>query len=287
MNFKNFSNIINGTDTIFSKEDIAKMNSDKFSSEEKAIFYQLNKIGIPSTYELKNNSDVVFIEEYTKNDGTIVKSHFRAKPDNTTSNNLNQLASNLNPIQKQLVNFNNLKNNNRPQAKELMDFSINGIKNINNNTDDYKILSKNESETINKLFNLKNTNLEIKKEWNGLRYSSDSEFCKNLSTSPQLQKQIRDYCKKHKNLSNNDKIIGLELNEDKNLHYSIGHCSILNPNINKNGYFSGLVFDKYDFSPLYKNLNSETTKLNNGAYALQSLKQLENYYVIIPIKFKL
>ena len=46
---------------------------------------------------------------------------------------------------------------------------------------------------------------------------------------------------------NNDAQIGIELTEDKNLHYSIGHGTILNPAIDKNGNFNCLLFDKYDF----------------------------------------
>lgn len=290
MNLKNFTNIINDTNEIISRENISKMSSKDFSSNEKAIFYQLNKIGIPSNSELKNSSDVIYVKEYTRDDGTKVKSHYRSKSDDNISNNLNQLAlkyeNNLSPFKKELLKINNDKNTNRPQAKELMDFSIKGLQHFAD-TDYYKILNKNDYESLNKLFKLNNSSLEINKNWSEVRYSSKSEFSKELSKSSQLQKQIRNYCNKHKNISNNDKIVGLELNEDKNLHYSIGHCSILNPQIDKNGYFSGLVFDKYDFSLLLKNLNTETTKLNNGAFTLQSLKQLENYYLLIPIKFKL
>ena len=89
---------------------------------------------------------------------------------------------------------------------------------------------------------------------------------------------------------NNDAQIGIELTEDKNLHYSIGHGTILNPTIDKNGNFSGLLFDKYDFRPMLKEEfidKNQIAKINNKAYILQSFGQIENYYILIPIKFRL
>ncbi len=89
---------------------------------------------------------------------------------------------------------------------------------------------------------------------------------------------------------NNDAQIGIELTEDKNLHYSIGHGTILNPTIDKNGNFSGLLFDKYDFEEMKFKIfdkNNKTTFYNNSAYFLQEKNKIENYYLLIPIKFRL
>ena len=62
---------------------------------------------------------------------------------------------------------------------------------------------------------------------------------------------------------------------------------MLNPQI-KNGEFRGILFDKYDFDLLYnKNLDIKTKILNNSAYMLQTIKRLKNYYIIIPVHFKI
>lgn len=63
--------------------------------------------------------------------------------------------------------------------------------------------------------------------------------------------------------------------------YSIGHGTILNSRI-ENGEFKGIFFDKYDYKWLSKEElpNLETRKLNNSAYALQTINKLTNYYVI-------
>ena len=49
-----------------------------------------------------------------------------------------------------------------------------------------------------------------------------------------------------------------------------------------------ILFDKYDFNWVNKEQlpNNETRKINNGAYTLQKSKQIMNFYVIVPIRFK-
>ena len=72
------------------------------------------------------------------------------------------------------------------------------------------------------------------------------------------------------------------------MNYSIGHGTILKPRI-ENGEFRGILFDKYDYKWLSKEElpNLETRKLNNSAYTLQTINKLTNYYVIIPVQFRL
>ena len=109
--------------------------------------------------------------------------------------------------------------------------------------------------------------LKIENDWGGVRFAEDSRLSKNLSNSPQLQKQVKDYCQKHKNIDNETRI-GIELTEDSNLHLSIGHGTILNPTIDKNGNFSGLLFDKYDFELMKFDIfdkNKKTTFYKNSA----------------------
>ena len=79
------------------------------------------------------------------------------------------------------------------------------------------------------------------------------------------------------------------------MHYSIGHGTILNPYIDKQGYFNGVLYDIYDFDKLpyvestFINFikDNETQLINNFAYYLQDNKQIDKYYILVPIKFKL
>ena len=56
----------------------------------------------------------------------------------------------------------------------------------------------------------------------------------------------------------------------------------------ENGILKGVVYDKYDYKRLYKEYynNYPATIYNNGAWGLQKIKHLEDYYYFIPVRFK-
>ena len=121
--------------------------------------------------------------------------------------------------------------------------------------------------------------------WHGVIYDKNSGFSKRLSNSPELQTQIMSkYDKKSKKFTTNQ--IGIGFSEDKNLNYSIGHGTILNPRI-ENGEFKGILFDKYDYNLHIKEYlkTPEVTFYNNAMAVMQYTPFAKNYYVIIPIKF--
>jgi len=291
-NLKDFFNYILYDNKIFTREDIKQMSTKEFSDNELAIKFQLSTMGIPSNIQLADNKNVVYVHSYKKANGNIVKAHYRTKPDNATENNFSYSTNETTTFLKletenKLASINAKMNKDRPNAKELLNLSLvkGGLKNAPK-TNYYKILSNDFTNDINNLFKLNKTNLEINKNWYGIRYSKNSSFSKNLSNSEQLQRQVKEYCKNNKNISSDEKI-PIELTEDKNLHYSIGHGTILNPQVDSTGYFKGLLFDKYDYDLILKNIFDETNKLNNSAYILQSLNIIKNYYILIPINFKL
>lgn len=296
--FKNYFNAISGDGKIFSREDIANMTNTEYKNDEKAINYQLTNIGIPTNKELMNSDNVLYVKSYTKDDGTHVKAHYRSKPDKLLTNNLNYKADdnnkqNVSAFKEELLSINAGKNRTRPDAKELMDIFILGIENAPKN-DKYTVIPKSKTKSINNALRINNSmSLKIENDWGGVRFAEDSRLSKNLSNSKQLQQQVKDYCQKHKNIDNETRI-GIELTEDKNLHYSIGHGTILNPSIDKNGNFSGLLFDKYDFESQYLKYKEKYSKVafyNEFAYAYQQYNKInnynKNYYLLIPIKFKL
>jgi hypothetical protein len=97
---------------------------------------------------------------------------------------------------------------------------------------------------------------------------------------------MKYYDNKTKSFTSNQILI--DFKQDKNLGYSIGHGTVLNPRI-ENGEFKAILFDKYDFQWLNKEKlpNSETRKINNIAYFFQTIRNIKNYYVIIPVRFKI
>ena len=60
---------------------------------------------------------------------------------------------------------------------------------------------------------------------------------------------------------------------------------MLNPKITDDGYVEGVVFDKYDYDKKYLD-TPEATFYNTGAWGLQQMKHLEDYYYFIPVRFK-
>ena len=84
---RNFINAITNDNKIYTAEDIGGMSGDEFMENEKAINYQMANLGIPRESELTGNPDVVYVNAYTREDGTEVKAHYRSKPDGVGSNN--------------------------------------------------------------------------------------------------------------------------------------------------------------------------------------------------------
>ena len=76
---KNFFNSVSNSNRIFTAEDIGEMTGDEFSKNEKAIDYQMSSLGIPTNRDLAGDSDVVYVQAYTRSDGTEVRAHYRSR----------------------------------------------------------------------------------------------------------------------------------------------------------------------------------------------------------------
>ena len=63
------------------------MSAEEFMTNEKAIDYQMENLGIPRESDLSGNPDVVYVHAYTRDDGTEVRAHYRSKPDGVGGNN--------------------------------------------------------------------------------------------------------------------------------------------------------------------------------------------------------
>lgn len=174
--------------------------------------------------------------------------------------------------------INDTMNQKRPDAKKFMDMAL-AFPDTYAQTPEYMVIPKKFNKAVSK-----HLNVDIPNNWNGIVFEDDSPTSQNLSNSPQLQQQVVSLYKNGKFLS--DKI-PIELNQDRNLHYSVGHGTIIRPQIDQNGYFKGILFDGYDFDWLPINReNLQTNIINDAAFILQKIKLLKNYYTLIPIKFK-
>lgn len=175
--------------------------------------------------------------------------------------------------------INDTMNQDRPDAKKFMDMAL-AFPDAYSRTPEYMIIPKKFNKAVSK-----HLNVDIPRDWNGVAFEDNSPTSQNLSNSSQLQQQVVSLYRNGKFLS--DKI-PIELNQDKNLHYSVGHGTIINPKIDKNGYFKGILFDLYDYDWIKFHLdNWRTAGINNSAFILQQIGLLKNYYILIPIKFKM
>ncbi len=76
---KNFFNMVSNNNRIFTAEDIGEMSRNEYAQNEKAILHQLQNLGVPRRNQLNQNPDVVYVNSFTKADGTQVKAHYRSK----------------------------------------------------------------------------------------------------------------------------------------------------------------------------------------------------------------
>ncbi len=83
VNYFGYTNPVTGSGHIYSRENIGMMSTDEYTQNEKAINAQLNTIGIPTNVELESacqrGSGLIYVESYTRSDGTQVKGYYRAR----------------------------------------------------------------------------------------------------------------------------------------------------------------------------------------------------------------
>ncbi len=99
---------------------------------------------------------------------------------------------------------------------------------------------------------------------------------------------VPEWLQKHHFLSNYyGNSITFDKNKDRDWFGSIHDATVLYPHIDKNGNFSAIIYDKYDFKlekiQRYK-ADPIFTTTNNLAFFLQLLKEIKNYYILIDIK---
>lgn len=87
MKYKNYRNSYTNEDKIYSRKNIADMSVREAFSKKNEIMAQHNSIGIPSEGELKNSPNAVWVEAYTRDDGTEVRGYWRSKPEGSSDEN--------------------------------------------------------------------------------------------------------------------------------------------------------------------------------------------------------
>ena len=330
MKYKNYRNSYTNEDKIYSRKNIADMSVREAFSRKDEIMSQYNSIGIPSEGELQSSPNAVWVEAYTRDDGTEVRGYWRSRPEGSAENNSNDnvksddittdeqvtvtggasridrekepseikdlpknnddfFEKERNNPQSILMRVNGEKNADRPDAKLFMDIALVGPKNVPS-TQDYKFVSSKHNKEINDKYNLTG-NKEIPEHYDGFVFSANSPTAQTLNNSEEFKNQILS-SKNYDSTTGAFKTgkLEIEFNNDKNLQYSFGHMTVLEPKI-ENGYITGTGYDKYNYEAMYgkkfENVSLETKSLNNKARFLQATGKLKNYYVLVPIKIKI
>ncbi len=245
-NLRNFINAITNDNRLYTAEDIGNMTSKEFVSNEKAIDYQMENLGIPRQNDLTNNSDVVYVHAYTKGDGTKVKAHYRSKQDGVVSDNRQNsekftgVEANIEPTLKLEggITYNDYQLQPRttiddyPQViedgligafnKNLLDVGINTCGKYKLKQDDavhfWNIASKGLTQKSNEEY--------IKR--NGKIYNNIKDIVNDF---PQYTKQIKE---KVKAQFNQDDVPGIVFHENSSVAQAISKSQELSDFISKN-----------------------------------------------------
>ena len=167
--------------------------------------------------------------------------------------------------------------------------------NLQNARRDFKYAKDNEnayivqsrSEIKNKGLEKLMDNIGIPKNSRGVIYDYNSKQSKQIFKSPEIQEYLRENYSEL--LSNKqDDIADIEFKPHRRFddnYYGLQHCTLYNPHITSDGYFSGAIVDYYDFE--HRKGNNLSTKINNWGYSMQEKGLLENQFNIYVIHEKL
>lgn len=283
-NLRNFINAITNDNRLYTAEDIGNMTSKEFVSNEKAIDYQMENLGIPRQNDLINNSDVVYVHAYTKGDGTKVKAHYRSKQDGVVSDNCQNDGNNtdtavdINPTLKFEggITYNDYQLQPRttiddyPQViedgligafnKNLLDVGISFVGGLVSKQDDavnfWNIASKGLTQKSNEEY--------IKR--NGKIYNNIKDIANDF---PQYTKQIKE---KVKSQFGKEDVPGIVFHENSTVANAISKSQELNDFVNKNRSslqagktISGsMSFTNGNLHHAFGKVDVLSAKLNNG-----------------------
>lgn len=173
-----------------------------------------------------------------------------------------------------------------PIAKELAEVFLLKPENIPKNKY-FKYIPRGTADILNEHYNLTKEEV-IPKHWPGILFNQTSNVSIEASNSFDLQNAVRNAYNAQIGKFNENKIKITFNNSNPNLFLSLKNSTILDPQI-KNGYFTGVLFDKYDFDwskDLYPPYQQRTDWANNIFHAYEKTDKNRNYYILAPIVFK-
>lgn len=258
------------SESSFDKNNVPRPNLSNYENTEQ---YTKAKENLAKTFE----PIIKTTEQIAEKSNSVLEAVIKASSKETINT---KLISKPGKMSLDIVN--QFLNKSAKDAADLMQISIYGPENLLP-TSDYMPIDKSFNEMLNKDLSLKDLGIEIPEDWYGIVFEQDSHLAQTLNQSEELKKIFEDELKRNK--SKNYFLINL--NADYNIKMSIHGATILKPQDNGN-YYTGLLFDKYDFALMdIAKENTTTAKnkiINNIAYLLQETDILNNYYILMRIK---
>lgn len=187
------------------------------------------------------------------------------------------------------------------QGEKFINWTINGINNIvipKNYLDISYKLNKHKIKDIENSGNivvslndlkdkfLKNTILRLCRKTNinintpVVIPKPSSEIVDRLQNSQEMKDFIREKQDTLRSGEDADKIYQVQFN-DLAINNTLGHFTIYHPVLDKDGIFTAIILDYYDFD--YMKPENPIAKLNNIAYEAQKHRIIDNYVIIIPL----
>lgn len=232
-------------------------------SEQAVPFVKNNDIGYKQIKNIHNLS----------NNNTIFSSPWNT-PYNIKSD------KNIFEIQTFLSEINNNVNKNNKNAKLLMNISIYSPK-FYEKSKDFKYLNyDNVKEISDKI------KVETIEKLDGVYFDETSALAQSIIKSKEFINEIQK--EKLNNFKNQKIQISFNTNED--LFRGLHNVTVCNLHMDKKGYTHGIIYDKFDFVFLLKELFTKhdfITFANNIAYLLQQQNIIKKYYIFIKFKIKL
>lgn len=99
MKFKNYRNPKTNDNRIYSHKDMFNMSLKELNNKKEELISQMKILGIPKDKELASSDNVVWVNEYTKEDGTIVSGHWRSKSNDSISDETNKKEKQITNVQ--------------------------------------------------------------------------------------------------------------------------------------------------------------------------------------------
>ena len=286
---------------------------------KKELLSQYKVLGVPTESELHGSENAVYVESYTRDDGTEVKGYWRSKPEGSfAGDNQDNTDEGINPAEPVKENYDEqgtvtggASDTNKMNVKEKIqefayekglskifpmssDATVNGMHDMEAARND-----KNATVTrgLNAVESEKNKNylksMGARDTDRGVIYNEHSDIANNFKNSPELEEhlvKIQNDVLQGKQLQDtkitfdSNKNDFINNNEKIDRHAFIHKAMLVDQKVDDNGIYSAKILDYSNFED--KPIEELLDIPNKWGYDMQERGLYKNYYIVINIRKK-